>query len=170
MLLILVAKNTLSCPDVSLHARTVMQLEYATDIAFKKQSDLNLMYDPIIRTAIPSVKSDNIASFLDQRLTLNYEGEVGNNFNTRILGTRIKHQMGEVSIKMYDKFGIVLRIECTCNDISHFRHIREVKHKDGRVLECLTSKAFKIKLSVNLFPKKVLLQFHELLKGFMSTD
>jgi hypothetical protein len=56
-----------------------MQVEYATDIAFKKQSDLNLMYDHIIRTAIHSVKPDNIASFLGQRLTLHYEGEVGNN-------------------------------------------------------------------------------------------
>ena len=32
--------------------------------------------------------------------------------------TRIKHHMGDVSIKMYDKFGCVLRIESTCNDIS----------------------------------------------------
>ncbi|NSW92064.1 MAG: hypothetical protein HPY74_15580 [Firmicutes bacterium] len=93
------------------------------------------MYDHIIRTAIHSVKPDNIATFLGQRLTLHYEGEAGNNFNTRILGTRIKHRMGEVSIKMYDKFGIVLRIECTCNNISQFRHIREVKHKDGTVTE-----------------------------------
>jgi len=117
------------------YAWTVMQVEYATDIAFKKQSDLNLVYDHIIRAAIHSVKPDNIATFLGQRLTLHYGGEAGNNFNTRILGTRIKHQMGEVSIKMYDKFGIVLRIECTCNDISQFRHIREVKHKDGTVTE-----------------------------------
>ena len=83
------------CPVINKYnlkyAWIVMQVEYATDIAFKKQPDLNLMYDHIIRTAINSVKPDNIASFLGQRLTLNYEGEVGNNFNTRILGTRIKH-------------------------------------------------------------------------------
>lgn len=127
------------CPVIGKYnlkpAWTIMQVEYATDIAFKKQSDLNLIYDHIIRTAIHSVKPDNIASYLGQRLTLHYEGEVGNNFNTRILGTRIKHQMGEVSIKMYDKFGIILRIECTCNDISQFRHVREVKHKDGTATE-----------------------------------
>lgn len=39
--------------------------------------------------------------------------------------------MGDVSIKMYDKFGCVLRIESTCNDISTFRVEREVQHKDG---------------------------------------
>ena len=45
--------------------------------------------------------------------------------------TRIKHHMGDVSIKMYDKFGCVLRIESTCNDISTFRVEREVQHRDG---------------------------------------
>jgi hypothetical protein len=117
------------------YAWTIMQVEYATDIVFKKQADLNLIYDHIIRTAIHSVKPDNIASFLGKRLTLHYEGEAGNNFNTRILGTRIKHQMGDVSIKMYDKFGIVLRIESTCNNVSQFRHVRKVQHKDGTVTE-----------------------------------
>lgn len=53
------------------------------------------------------------------------------NYNQRILETRIKHHMGDVSIKMYDKFGCVLRIECTCNDIGTFRVEREVNHKDG---------------------------------------
>ncbi len=53
------------------------------------------------------------------------------NYNQRILGTRIKHHMGDVSIKMYDKFGCVLRIESTCNDISTFRVEREVQHRDG---------------------------------------
>lgn len=39
--------------------------------------------------------------------------------------------MGDVSIKMYDKFGHVLRIESTCNDIGTFRVKRKVEHRDG---------------------------------------
>ncbi len=39
--------------------------------------------------------------------------------------------MGDVSIKMYDKFGCVLRIESTYNDISTFDVEREVQHRDG---------------------------------------
>ncbi|HAU30721.1 MAG TPA: MarR family transcriptional regulator [Desulfotomaculum sp.] len=39
--------------------------------------------------------------------------------------------MSAVSIKMYDKFGIILRIETTTNDVSQFRHYREVQHYDG---------------------------------------
>ncbi|MHB1421142.1 MAG: MarR family transcriptional regulator [Bacillota bacterium] len=110
---------------------SIMQAEYATDIVFKKQADLGPLYETLVRTAVHSVKPENIASFLGQKLHWNYQGEMGNNFNTRILGTRIKHQMGEVSIKMYDKFGIVLRIETTTNDVSQFRHYREVQHFDG---------------------------------------
>lgn len=114
-----------------------MQAEYATDIIFKKQSDLQLIYEPLIRTAIHSVKPENIASFLGQKLHGNYQGEMGNNFNTRILGTRIKNQMGSISIKMYDKFGLVLRIETTTNDVSEFKIYREVQQRDGSTTEKL---------------------------------
>jgi hypothetical protein len=47
------------------------------------------------------------------------------------VGTRIKHHMGPASIKMYDKFGRVLRIETTTNDVSFFKHHRKVEQKDG---------------------------------------
>ena len=114
---------------------TVQQIECATDIMFKQQADLEPLYDEIIRTAIHTVKPDNIAAFLGQRITYNCKKEVGTNYNQRILGTRIKHHMGDVSIKMYDKFGLVLRIESTCNDIGTFRVKRKVEHRDGSSTE-----------------------------------
>ena len=110
---------------------TVQQIECATDIMFRKPEYLAPIYDEIIHTAIYTVKPDNIATFLGQRITYNCTKEIGTNYNQRILGTRIKHHMGDVSIKMYDKFGCVLRIESTCNDISTFRVEREVQHRDG---------------------------------------
>ena len=72
-----------------------------------------------------------MATFLGRKLHPLYQGEVGNRFNTRIEGTRIKHTMGWVSIKMYDKFGSILRIETTVNDVSFFRHYRTVEQRDG---------------------------------------
>ena len=39
--------------------------------------------------------------------------------------------MGKSSIKMYDKFSKILRIETTTNDVSFFKHYREVEHRDG---------------------------------------
>lgn len=110
---------------------SIMQVEYATDIVFSRQADLQDIYGTLIRTAIHTVKSDNIATFLGRKLNGNYQDEVGNDFHTRIEGTRIKHHMGPASIKMYDKFGLILRIEATTNDVSFFKHYREVEHRDG---------------------------------------
>jgi DNA-binding MarR family transcriptional regulator len=110
---------------------SVMQAEYATDIVFKHQEDLQQIYSELIATAIHTVKPENIATFLGQKLAPQYQGEVGNNYHVRIEGSRIKHTMGSVSIKMYDKFSKILRIETTSNDISFFKHFREVVHRDG---------------------------------------
>lgn len=110
---------------------SVMQAEYATDIVFKKQESLQRIYSELMATAIHTVKPENIATFLGHKLDARYEGEVGNNYNVRIEGSRIKHTMGQVSIKMYDKFSKILRIETTSNDISFFKHFREVVHRDG---------------------------------------
>jgi hypothetical protein len=110
---------------------SVMQAEYATDIVFKKQEGLQQIYNELVATAIHTVKPENIATFLGHKLDPRYQGEVGNNYNVRIEGSRIKHTMGSVSIKMYDKFSKILRIETTSNDISFFKHFREVVHRDG---------------------------------------
>ena len=107
------------------------QCEYATDIVFRKQADLQTIYENLARTAIHTVKPDNIATFLGRKLSTQFEGEMGNRFNIRIEGTRIKHTMGPVSIKLYDKFGLILRIETTVNDLTFFKHYREVEHRDG---------------------------------------
>src|SRR5215469_4915172 len=110
---------------------SVDQCEYATDVVFRKQADLAGIYDNLTRTAIHTVKPDNIATFLGRKLNVQYQGEVGNRFNIRIQGTRIKHTMGPVSLKLYDKFGLILRIETTVNDLTFFKHYREVEHRDG---------------------------------------
>ena len=110
---------------------SVMQAEYATDVVFREQEDLQQIYSELLATAIHTVKPDNIATFLGHKLDPRYEGEVGNNYHVRIEGSRIKHTMGSVSIKMYDKFSKILRIETTSNDISFFKHFREVVHRDG---------------------------------------
>ena len=110
---------------------SVDQCEYATDIVFRKQADVAAIYENLARTAIHTVKPDNIATFLGRKLYTQYEGEMGNRFNIRIEGTRIKHTMGPVSLKLYDKFGLILRIETTVNDVTFFKHYREVEHRDG---------------------------------------
>jgi hypothetical protein len=108
-----------------------MQVEYATDLVFKRQSTLQAFYPLLLETLIQAVKPVDIATFLGRKLHGNYQGEMGNRFNLRWLGSRIRHQMGPVSIKMYDKFNIVLRIETTVNQVSFFKQYRQVNHRQG---------------------------------------
>src|SRR5712691_3000439 len=110
---------------------SLMQVEYATDLVFRRQDELRPLYDTLVRTAIHAVKPDHVATFLGRKLTGNYADELGNDFHTRVQGTRIKHHMGPVAIKLYDKQALVLRIETTVNDVSFFRHHRKVEHRDG---------------------------------------
>jgi len=110
---------------------SLMQVEYAMDIVFRRQTDLQPIYEELVRTAIHAVKPEDVATFLGRKLTGTFEGELGNDFHTRIEGTRIKHHMREASIKMYDKHGMILRIETTANDVSFFKHYRKVEHRDG---------------------------------------
>ncbi len=110
---------------------SIMQVEYATNIVFKKQKYLRAIYSDLIATAIHTVKPENIATFFGKKLDPRYIGEIGNNYSIRIEGSRIKHAMGKSSIKMYDKFSKILRIEITTNDVSFFKHYRKVEHRDG---------------------------------------
>ncbi|MBP7053735.1 MAG: MarR family transcriptional regulator [Phycisphaerae bacterium] len=61
----------------------------------------------------------------------NYEGELGSRFSTRIEGTCLKHFMANSGLKLYDKFGILLRLETVTNDVTFFQHYRKVEHRDG---------------------------------------
>ena len=110
---------------------SIMQAEYATDLVFKNRDTLQAFYPLLLETLTHAVKPADIATFLGRKLNGNYQGEMGNRFNKRWLGTRLKHQMGPVSIKMYDKFHLVLRIETTVNNVSFFKHYRTVQHRDG---------------------------------------
>jgi len=110
---------------------TIGQVEYSTDIVFKNSETLEPVYENIIKTAMHTITPDDIANFLGKRFSVLFEGEAGSRYNKRILGTRIKHQMGEISVKVYDKFGSILRIEVTSNDVSKLKTFREVIKKDG---------------------------------------
>src|SRR6516225_9465117 len=107
------------------------QVEFATDVVFARQADWQAIYDRLTRAAMHTVKPDHIATFLGRKLNGNYQDEMGNRFHTRIEGTRIKHTMGPVTIQMYDKFRLILRIETTVDNVSFFKHYREVEHKNG---------------------------------------
>ena len=90
---------------------SIYQAEWATDIVFKNDRLLPDLYGQIVRTAAV---------------------EVGSRLQTLVQGTRIKHSLGSTSLKMYDKAGRVLRIECTTSDVSSFTHYRKVEPRRSR--------------------------------------
>jgi hypothetical protein len=110
---------------------SLMQVEYATDLAFRSTTTLSPLYEQLIRETVLSVKAEQIATFLGRQITPLLAQEIGSQFSTRIEGTCVKHRFGKCSIKMYDKCGIVLRIETTANDVSFFKHHRKVEHRNG---------------------------------------
>lgn len=123
------------CPVCEVFHQTyhwsLMQVEYATDLVFRSKSILEPLYETLSRQAILTVKAEQVASFLGKQITPQRAEEIGSRFTTRIEGTCIKHRLGKASVKMYDKFGRVLRIETTTNDVSFFKHHRHVEHRDG---------------------------------------
>jgi hypothetical protein len=125
----------LCCPALDVFSQmyhwSLMQVEYATDLAFRSASTLKPLYEQLIRESVLSVKTEQIATFLGRKIAPQLAQEVGCQFSTRIEGTCIKHRFGKCSIKMYDKLGIVLRIETTTNDVSFFKHHRKVEHREG---------------------------------------
>lgn len=123
------------CPVVThlnlTYSWSLMQVEYATDLVFKEQRTLQAIYPHLLETLIQAVKPADIATFLGRKLDGRYQDEMGNRFNVRLEGRCLRHRMGPVSIKVYDKFAIVLRIETTVSNVSFFRQRRQVHHRDG---------------------------------------
>jgi len=123
------------CPILDIFNQTyhwsLMQVECSTDLAFRSEAMMKPLYAAISREAIISVKAEQVMTFLGKKMTPQLAQEVDSRLSTRIEGTCIKHHMGKNSVKMYDKFGRVLRIETTTNDVSFFKHHRKVEHRDG---------------------------------------
>lgn len=66
-----------------------------------------------------------VMNFLGRNLRGNFEGEIASDLSSvvcrRIGGCRIKHRVKENWIKMYDKSGLVLRVETVINNPEEFK-------------------------------------------------
>jgi hypothetical protein len=110
---------------------SLTQVEYSTDLVFRSPGILKALYEQLCRQAVLSVKAENIATFLSRKIPPHVVAEIGSQFSTRVEGTCIKHRYGKCSVKMYDKFSLVLRLETTTNDVSIFKHHRQAPPEGG---------------------------------------
>ena len=120
--------------DITGYHWSIMQLEYATDIVFKRKNSLGPIYDGLLKNIMHTVTPNNVAIFLGRKGVHgknNQELDTSYKHVLRDEVRRIKHRMGSSSVKIYDKSSQVLRIETTTNNTSEFYHYRSVEHRDG---------------------------------------
>jgi len=110
----------------------VDQAEFATDLVFKSPAALAGLYQKLIQFATVTFTPKDILGFLGRKWDRRFDGDVQTEVKTdRVLGTRIKHRMTRNWLKMYDKFGLVLRVETVINRPQEFYVHRTRFHRDG---------------------------------------
>jgi len=111
---------------------TVYQNEWATDVMFRSREALAAIYPKLVRGAMTVFGSEDVLRFLGHKPHPNFQGQVTTSYRKRPEGVRIKHQVKENSLKLYDKFGQVLRPECTINNPRDFKVYRPKEgHRGG---------------------------------------
>jgi hypothetical protein len=110
----------------------VDQAEFSTDVIFTSREALAGLYPRLLDHAAVNFAAKDILRFLGRRLHPRFEGEVLTHCQKdRWPGARIKHSMKNNWLKMYDKFGLILRIETVINNPREFR-VRRLRTGSGR--------------------------------------
>ena len=109
----------------------VDQAEFATDLIFTSREALAGLYPRLLNHAAVNFSAREIMSFLGRRFHPRFDGEVLTDCQKgRWPGARVKHRMKNNWLKMYDKFGLVLRIETVINNPREFR-VRRLRMREG---------------------------------------
>ena len=110
----------------------VDQAEYATDLLFQSRTALSGLYRALLDYAVRTFTPKDILGFLGRKWDRRFDGEVHTQYeDERWFGTRIKHRMKTNWLKMYDKFGVILRVETVINSAKEFWVYRTQYHRDG---------------------------------------
>ncbi len=106
------------------------QAEFSIDSIFTSREAVGL-YLRLLDHAAVNFSAKDILTFLGRRFHTRFDGEVLTHCQKgRWPGARIKHRMKNNWLKMYDKFGLVLRIETVINNPREFR-VRRLRTRDG---------------------------------------
>ena len=106
---------------------TTYQSEWASDILFRDADSLAQLYPRLVHHGLTTFLSPDVLRFLGRhvapsgRLPPTLKADVVSDLKRRPEGVRIKHRLGDNSIKMYDKQGSVLRVETTINNAADFK-------------------------------------------------
>ena len=107
--------------------------EWASDVSFHRPAQLSALYPSLIRHGIESFGARETMRFLGRSVSgaipPRFAGEVVSDLRCRPEGMRLKHRLNRNSIKMYDKAGVVLRVETTLNNMRDLQSPRIIKGK-----------------------------------------
>jgi hypothetical protein len=108
------------------------QAEYATDLLFTSKKALAGLFSRLVEYAWLTFNPKRVLGFLGRKWHERFDGEVQTHCKTeREPGVCIKHTMKGNRLKMYDKFGLLLRVETVINQPGEFQVYRECQHQDG---------------------------------------
>jgi hypothetical protein len=114
------------------HYWVIDQAEYATDIRFISKQALAGLYLRLLEFALLTFSPKKIFSYLGRKWHERFDGEVQTRYQSvREPGACIKHFMKRNWLKMYDKLGLLLRVETVINQPGEFKVLRERQHHDG---------------------------------------
>ena len=108
------------------------QAEYATDLLFTSKQALGGLFAKLVEYAWLTFNPKRVLGFFGRQWHERFDGEVLTYGKTeRTPGSCIKHTMKGNRLKMYDKFGLLLRVETVINQPGEFKVYRQCQHRDG---------------------------------------
>jgi hypothetical protein len=114
------------------HYWVIDQAEYATDVCFASKHALAGLFGRLLVFALLTFSPKKIFAYLGRKWHEHFDGEVQTHYKSvREPGACIKHFMKRNWLKMYDKLGLMLRVETVINQPGEFKVLRECQHQDG---------------------------------------
>ena len=126
------AETLLKCPVP--YYWSVDAAEYASDIAFASAGDLARLYPLLVQYAITTLQGTDLLRFMGYRVRkdglprADFAGEATTRVKELVQGICVKHQVLENLLKMYDKFGEVLRLENLLRNVRDFKVYRTLEN------------------------------------------
>jgi len=125
-------ETLLTCPVP--YYWSVEAAEYASDIAFASAADLARLYPLLVQHALTTLQGTDVLRFMGYRVRQDgkpredFAGEVTTRLKELVEGLCVKHHVLENLLKMYDKFGAVLRLENLLRNVRDFKVYRTLEN------------------------------------------
>ena len=113
---------------------SVESAEFATDYAFSSAAELLRLYPRFVHHALSTLQGGDLLRFMgyrvrrDDKPRVDFPGEANTCLKQLVEGTCVKHFVNGNLLKMYDKFGEVLRLENLLHNAQDFRVYRTTEN------------------------------------------